>query len=138
MGLGLAEKAAVLCWPNPYGKRRELEDEFICTQTWVALESITYQCPQLVTPAPAEHHSQQWDGCSVSEELLLSHGLCPNKVEKRRKTAFGQQLLSIDPARSCCQRSCGLAEGSGGDAEEQQLGSWSALSTPVLHFGRQL
>lgn len=57
--------------------------------------------------------------------------------QKRRETAFGQQLPSGDPAHSCCQRSRVPAEGAGGDAEEQQLSSWSILATPALHFSRQ-
>lgn len=47
--------------PNLCGKRREPEDEFVRTQTWVALDNTSYRCPQryLVTPAPAEHRSLQ-------------------------------------------------------------------------------
>lgn len=57
--------------------------------------------------------------------------------QKQRETAFGQQLPSGNPARSCCQRGWVLAEQAGRDAEEQQLGYWSASATPALHFSRQ-
>lgn len=61
------------------------EDEFVRTQTWVALESISYRCPQrnLVTPAPAEHRSQQRamsTGCHQHPKLVPP--VCPQRASR--------------------------------------------------------
>lgn len=47
-GSDLAGKLAGLCRLNPHGKRWVLEDKFVHTQKWVALESISYQCPRVL------------------------------------------------------------------------------------------
>lgn len=46
MELGLVWKPAGPHQPNPYGKRWKLEEDFFCTQMWVALENLSYQWPK--------------------------------------------------------------------------------------------